>query len=1585
MSFLNSTKFKELLDDRQAWVDANNRKHNQFDLNALLSNLYSDSSHFLFEILQNAEDAKAKHVKFYLTSEEIRIWHNGVDFNFDDIKSITSINKSTKVDDFTQIGKHGVGFKSVLSLTKSPVIRSSGVEFEIRDIVLPNILDNNYNGEKTEIILPFNREDLNVEQTISNIYNRITNLGFRNILFLNNIQKIEWEFEENSGIYTKSSQDNYQGQPVSRRTINYSQNVNSEREVSEATYLVFSEKIKIEGNDLQTDIAYGIVDNDVKDTITRIDKSKICVFFETEHETHLNFLIQAMFSTTSTRERIPLNPEDTQNFELLKHAGDITANSLKTLKALKLLNIDVLNMMPLDEDEDPILNMMYEKIKARLCSKIELLPNQFGSFGNSENSMLAATSWIEELLNQQQCEQLFGKPYFIEKCQSHTELYNYFKHEIGLDIIDSRTFAESLTKEFLEAQSDKWIMDFYKAVHKVESIWKITHNNQSPPLLDKFIIRGDDGKHYNIRDENGDEAIYLFEDVATHDFPTVKRIICKDEDILVLLKDLKIKQFDKLAFIKKYIFPNYKAVKIKVTKKEFRSHIKTIIEYYDGINTDEEGLSLNLEKKKFLRLINDQMYFQADFNKEGKENHKNWSPYKYLYFPDDRLKTYFDDSETEIGFVKQQDLDKIQGYKSFLSDLGVQSLLRPIPYQLERSEKFSLAREKLNLNVTHFYDDEKNYTFKDLDIIMEHMSSTKSSLIWDSLVNLQKNLLLQNQQNYFQGSFSFSNRTQRYVQFPSHLVEVLQENSWLYHNGKTYSPSEILYEDLNEEIYKKDEFSEPLIDLLNFKIDELIPEEVLENLSEEQRKKISLLEQLEDAGVTDTDLASLIAEKKQEQRKTVEEIQKANLDEIYMEVIDSSPDNEESDINDTILGPKDGSSKHSTNNSTTPTMDPYNTENNLQRSIATDRTQLSNIHDLLEKKLTLKTLLEYQNKLDKYSYAWFKLFLNIEYESAKQNRNDKKRLKIYFSIVKSLNEKIILLKNPSINIPSFIEDLPGVNLIIRNKNKKENVKVDVVSLRDNTIKLKLISSIQTICINEATTAELDVNDPFFLIKELIKEFYNLEIDEDHNFKNDAEQNIEFIFGPPGTGKTTVIANRINKTRKKDKEKILILTPTNKSADVLSRKIISTAASDYPDWLIRFGNSAAVDDEMNSIVKDRAFSIEDLESYVVISTIVRLPYDGFSNIKLSGIHWDKVYFDESSMIHIAYAAYAMKKLNSKKFYFAGDPCQITPIMQFQDWQNENIYEMFELIDFVNPTTKPKNFPVKTLSTQYRSMKDIGDLFSHYAYSGQVDSMKKISERNPLHFIKEDFKAFTLIRFPVSKSERLLNPIRLVYSPYHIYSAIYSIEIAKFISSKINEQWSHKNDDKEIDDELDLDALNKSKWTIGIICPYKAQSSIVERLIPDREGDDKCIILSGTVHSFQGDECDIIISLFNPPPKISPYISLNNMNIMNVSISRAKQYLIMVLPDENMRFYEDLSQLIDIVNIIKEKYPDGYNEYTSDQMEEILFGEKNYIQTNSMVSKHQRVNRFNEADYRWEVRCDEEAVDIHISETTLKLVN
>lgn len=489
---------------------------------------------------------------------------------------------------------------------------------------------------------------------------------------------------------------------------------------------------------------------------------------------------------------------------------------------------------------------------------------------------------------------------------------------------------------------------------------------------------------------------------------------------------------------------------------------------------------------------------------------------------------------------------------------------------------------------------------------------------------------------------------------------------------------------------------------------------------------------------------------------------------------------------------------------------------------------------------------------------------------------------------------------------------------------------------------------------------------------------NLQLPDNYNFKNDADQNISFVFGPPGTGKTTKLANEINEIQKNKKENILVLTPTNKSADVLCRKIISIEDSNFTNWLIRFGNTGAIDSDMNSIVKDRDFCYENEDSYTVISTIARLPYDGFSNTKLNEMKWDKVYFDEASMIHIAHVAYAMKRLQTEEFCFAGDPCQITPIMQFQDWQNENIYEMFELDNFLIPTTKPKEFQVTKLNKQFRSIQDIGDLFSFYAYSGQIKSIKNVDERRQLEFINGNLKPFTIIRFPVTRSERLMSPMRLKYSPYQIYSAILTVEVAKLISKKIKHQWINKNLNYTVKDDLDIDLLNKSKWTIGIISPYKAQASIIERLLPETKLDHNFIFISGTVHSFQGDECDIIISLYNTPPNISPSISLNNKNIMNVSISRAKQYLIIVLPEEEVRYYNDLKELNEIIDIIKKKYPNEYDEYKSEKMEEVLFGEKNYIQANSMITKHQKINSYNEADYRWEVRCDEEAVDLHISD-------
>src|SRR5213592_4618001 len=72
----------------------------------LLANRYDDRTHFIFELLQNAEDALARRsladqfgplaIKFELTDKEFRASHFGMPFTGQDVRGICGIAESTK-------------------------------------------------------------------------------------------------------------------------------------------------------------------------------------------------------------------------------------------------------------------------------------------------------------------------------------------------------------------------------------------------------------------------------------------------------------------------------------------------------------------------------------------------------------------------------------------------------------------------------------------------------------------------------------------------------------------------------------------------------------------------------------------------------------------------------------------------------------------------------------------------------------------------------------------------------------------------------------------------------------------------------------------------------------------------------------------------------------------------------------------------------------------------------------------------------------------------------------------------------------------------------------------------------------------------------------------------------------------------------------------------------------------------------------------------------------------------------------------------------------------------------------------------
>ena len=215
------------------------------------------------------------------------------------------------------------------------------------------------------------------------------------------------------------------------------------------------------------------------------------------------------------------------------------------------------------------------------------------------------------------------------------------------------------------------------------------------------------------------------------------------------------------------------------------------------------------------------------------------------------------------------------------------------------------------------------------------------------------------------------------------------------------------------------------------------------------------------------------------------------------------------------------------------------------------------------------------------------------------------------------------------------------------------------------MKLKPNADMSGIDFKAVREGRITAQNPGFLLEELKNQFEKFELDDVFNMQENIPENIEFVFGPPGTGKTTYLANEviIPKMKQSGKCKVLVLTPTNKAADVITNKIQEMMGDDtsYNDWLVRFGSTNDETIEKSGLFKDKTFDLSSPEQLVTVTTIDRFPYDYFmtqgKRIQLSEMKWDYIVIDEASMIPIAKIIYPLFKKTPKKFYIAGDPFQI----------------------------------------------------------------------------------------------------------------------------------------------------------------------------------------------------------------------------------------------------------------------------------------------------------------------------------------
>jgi superfamily I DNA and/or RNA helicase len=496
-----------------------------------------------------------------------------------------------------------------------------------------------------------------------------------------------------------------------------------------------------------------------------------------------------------------------------------------------------------------------------------------------------------------------------------------------------------------------------------------------------------------------------------------------------------------------------------------------------------------------------------------------------------------------------------------------------------------------------------------------------------------------------------------------------------------------------------------------------------------------------------------------------------------------------------------------------------------------------------------------------------------------------------------------------------------------------------------------------------------------------------------NLKDTLSTNIKFLFGPPGTGKTTTLAKRIIQRMENVASPIIVLTPTNKAADVLTKKIIDQHKS-VPDWLIRMGNCTnATILDANVVKSENETIVKPNSRVVIITTIHRFQYQKVlisaknkATMRLCDCAWSQIIFDEASMIPLPYITCAIHQSQrireNTEFVVAGDPLQIPPVFDLigddleeddaEELQRQNIYTMIGLNSF--DENVQRQIPIygeynliENLTKQHRSVPVIGTLFSKFQYGDRVSHSRgtknnkrtAISRQLPEYFKTAlGFKPITVIRYPVQAGQTIYNPKKLNKSPLHIYSALLISELVK--------RFRH-----EIDKEV------MPVWSLGILSPYRAQADIISKMIEGHnKKSERLNITTDTVHGFQGDENNIVFAMFNPSSANAYYSRfLKKEYIINVAISRAEDYLVLFIPDINTKGLDKLDIISTLMQIISELPQEHVAYLTASNLEKELMTQTNFFSDNSLTTAHQNVNVYGIPHKQYVIRHSENAIDVH----------
>jgi hypothetical protein len=338
---------------------------------------------FAFELIQNADDAMAdvdgqKRVLFELDGNTLLVANTGRPIDEDDVEALCTMSYTTKDasedDEEAPIGHKGRGFSSVLDLTDSPQVYSTGISFEFdrsrASDPIYEVVDSAEDWTRTDINgiplmrLPFPPKETpeRVEELLDDGFNTvfrfelksndlredalssISDLDEHTAVFLQNLEELELSLDgstEEWGIQRKTKEaDNLQSS-LEFVTVEHKED---ESETDRSTFALFSrQRIPIDGNTGGIDTnTWGEVDTTRVGLALRVthksgeihlesleERPFLHVFLPTEERCPIPALVNGAFYTKISRTSVDVTAdENNYNALLLEQVADLIASDV---------------------------------------------------------------------------------------------------------------------------------------------------------------------------------------------------------------------------------------------------------------------------------------------------------------------------------------------------------------------------------------------------------------------------------------------------------------------------------------------------------------------------------------------------------------------------------------------------------------------------------------------------------------------------------------------------------------------------------------------------------------------------------------------------------------------------------------------------------------------------------------------------------------------------------------------------------------------------------------------------------------------------------------------------------------------------------------------------------------------------------------------------------------------------------------------------------------------------------------------------------------------------------------------------------